>query len=150
MLRSLLTRSLLICALSLAAIGLSPNAASADGEQLCRAFSTMFFAPTDILLAPYTVMDDMYWGMVDQDDSTEMKAVLAVPGFVFLTGLTVAGAIFRVAAGGLEIIPGMFTLFQDSSPNPLFTAQDESLAVYSEDFGPCPVRIGVHYNQINQ
>ena len=150
MLRSLLTRSLLICALSLAAIGLSPNTASADGEQLCRAFSTMFFAPTDILLAPYTVLDDMYWGMVDQDDSTEMKAALAVPGFVFLTGLTAAGAILRVAAGGLEIVPGLFTFFQDSSPDPLFTAQDESLAVYSEDIGPCPVRIGVHYNQINQ
>ena len=150
MLRILLIRSVLICSLSVLSLGLSPQPAKAAASQLCRAFSTIIFAPTDIALAPYTVIDDMYWGMVDQDDSTGMKAALAVPGFVYLVGLTAGAAVLRVTAGALEIIPGLFTLFQEGGPDPLYTAQDESMAVYSEDFGPCPVRIGVHYNQINQ
>lgn len=150
MLRTLLYRALLTGSLSLASLGIVSEPAAADASQLCGAVSNIIFAPTDVVLAPYTVIDDMYWGMIDQDDSTLMKATLAVPGFLFLTGVTVGGAIFRVIAGGLEIVPGLFTFFQDSSPRPLFASLADSDAVYSEDFGPCPVKIGVHYNQINQ
>ena len=56
----------------------------------------------------------------------------------------------RVVAGVLEFVPGLFTLFAETSPDPLFTSQDESQALYSKDWGPCPIRIGVEYNTINQ
>jgi hypothetical protein len=48
----------------------------------------------------------------------------------------------------LEFIPGLFTLPRETSPKALFASQDEAEAVISEDYGPCPVRIGVHYNTI--
>ena len=149
MARAFLRSSILACAL-VATLGLHSTPASADPAQLCRAFSTMLLAPTDLVLGPYVVGEDLYWGLVDQEDPTWMKVAYGPPGYAFLLGLQAGATILRIAAGTLEIVPGLFTFFQDTSPDPLFTSQDESLAVYSEDFGPCPVRIGVHYNTINQ
>ena len=41
------------------------------------------------------------------------------------------------------------TLFREDSPKPLFTSLNDAWADYSNDFGPCPVRAGVHWNSLN-
>ena len=112
--KSPLVRSLLfVCALTLVA-GLSPRAAQAGPEQLCRSLTTIALAPTDIILGPYIVAYTEYWGLVDQDDSFAMKAGAAVPGYFFLSFVQAGGAILRVVAGVMEFVPGLFTFFQEN------------------------------------
>ncbi len=41
-------------------------------------------------------------------------------------------------------------LFREEPQGALFRSQDEAWAIYSEDFGPCPVRIGTSYQTINE
>ncbi len=129
-------------------IALSPRAASADASQLCRSLSSIVLAPTDILFAPVTTGNDILIGLADQDDHWLAITLGVVPGYAWLNALQVGGAVLRVASGALEFIPGLFTLGFEKSPDPLFASQDEAEAVFSRDIGPCPVRIGVHYNTI--
>jgi hypothetical protein len=143
--RGLLRISLLATLLMLPLV---PQPASADASQLCRSISMITMAPTDILFAPYTTFQDIRMGYEDQDDHWVAKTIGTVPGYAMLNYLQAGGAILRVSAGVFEFIPGLFTLFRDEGPRPLFASQDEAEAVYSADFGPCPVRIGVHYNVI--
>lgn len=125
-----------------------PKDAAADASQLCRAFSNIILAPTDLLFAPVTTGQDMMIGFEDQDDHWLPLVSGTIPGYFFLNGLQLGGVVMRVSAGLFEIIPGIATLARDSSPKPLFTSQDEAESVYTADWGPCPARIGVHYNTI--
>lgn len=131
-----------------ASAGLTPRAASADASQLCRSLSSIVLAPTDILFAPVTTASDIRTGLADQDDHWLPIVLGIVPGYVWLNYVQVGGTILRIAAGALEFVPGLFTLPREQSPGPLFTSQDEAEAVLSTDVGPCPIRIGVHYNTI--
>jgi hypothetical protein len=130
------------------ALAAAPGAARADAGQLCRSLSTLLLAPTDILLTPYIVTTDLYTGLTEQSDPMALKIIGAAPGLAFLTYIQAAGSILRVAAGVFEFIPGLITLPREGSPNALYTSQDEAEAVYTNDYGVCPVRIGVHYNTI--
>ncbi len=145
--RAFYRTSSLAVALSLL-IGFTASSASADASQLCRSLTTIALAPTDVLFAPYTTVQDVWGGLQDQDDSLVKVAIGLGPGLVWLNGIQVGASAIRVVAGIFEFIPGLVTLPRERSPKPLFTSQDEAEAVYSSDFGPCPVRIGVHYNTI--
>ncbi len=140
----------LTLALVLAISGsLVPGQARADAGQLCRSISTILFAPTDVILAPFIIYSDMAIGFEDYDDHWLAITTGTVPGVIFLAGMQVGGAIFRVVAGVLEFIPGLLTLARDDSPKPLYTSLEDAWSEYSEDFGPCPVRIGAHWNSLN-
>ncbi len=143
-----LSRSLLAAVLALGFAVSSPRTASADTSQICRSLTTLALAPTDVLLIPYIVPLDIYTGYTDQSDHWIPQYVGFVPGIAWLTGMQIGGAMIRVVAGAFEFIPGLITLPREQSPAALFTSQDEAEAVYSENYGPCPVRIGTHYNTI--
>jgi hypothetical protein len=147
MLRVGLRNSLVALALVAVAVA-APRDASADASQLCRSFTTIVLAPTDLIAAPYIAGADIYTGLQDQSDSNFSRAVAIVPGYALLLYMQAAGSILRVVAGVFEFIPGLITLPQETSPKALFTSQDEAEAMFSEDYGPCPVRMGVHYNTI--
>jgi hypothetical protein len=132
----------------LALSSLTPNTASADASQLCRSVTTIALAPTDVLFMPVIVGGDMLMGFEDQDDHWFPLVAGTVPGILWLSGLQIGGAMLRVAAGVIEFVPGLITLPREKSPKPLFTSQDDAEAVLSKEFGPCPIRIGVHYNTI--
>ncbi len=144
---SVLSRSLpaLVLALSL---GFAPSPAKADASQICRAFTTLALAPTDLLVIPYIVPLDLYTGYTDQSDHWVAQYVGFLPGIVWLGAMQVGGTAIRLVAGTFEIIPGLITLPREKSPSALFTSQDEAEAVYSGEVGPCPIRIGTHYNTI--
>jgi hypothetical protein len=128
----------------------APKPAYADASGLCRAFSTILFAPTDVVLAPVIAAHDLYYGLTSQGDPLLLQTVGAVPGYLWLLTLQGGGAILRLASGIYEIIPGFFTLFEDGPSTPLNRSQDEAWALYSNDYGPCPVRIGNSYQTINE
>ena len=140
--------------LSLLMVGLAllvaqPGEARADATQLCRSVSSIALAPTDVLLSPYIAGHDIWYGMMEWDDPLALQIGSAVPGYLYLIGMQVGGAILRVVAGIFEFPVGLAGLFREGSQGALYRAQDETNAIYSEDFGPCPVRIGSSYNTIN-
>ncbi len=130
-------------------IGLAP-AAQADSTQLCRAVSSILLAPSDLILGPYIAGKDLHYGLTEQGDPMILKVIGTPPGYAYLVMMQLGGSIFRVIAGVFELPMGMFTLFREGAEGPLFKSQDETYALYSEDFGPCPVRIGSSYNTINE
>ena len=140
--------------LSLLMVGLAllvaqPGEARADATQLCRSVSSIALAPTDVLLSPYIAGHDIWYGMMEWDDPLALQIGSAVPGYAYLIGMQVGGAIIRVISGIFEFPMGLASLFREGSQGALNRAQDETYAVYSNDFGPCPVRIGSSYNTIN-
>ena len=130
--------------------GLGPSPAQAEPTQFCRAMTTILLAPTDIVTAPVVAARDEWYGLTEMGDPLYMQMIGALPGYVFLTGMQLGGAVLRVCAGAFELPMGIINLFRDESPGPLFKSQDETWALYSEDWGPCPIRIGSSYNTINE
>src|SRR5262245_29171220 len=117
---SLWLRAALVAVAFAVALGGTPRQANADASQLCRAGSNMVLAPFDALLGPYIAGKDEYYGLTEIDDETSMKVIAAAPGYVFLLGMQVGGAIIREIAGVFEIIPGIVTLFREEAQPPLF------------------------------
>lgn len=147
------TRSIRITAAALAlalVLGSAPRDAAADASGICRAFTTIALAPTDIILGPMIAAKDMHYGLTTQGDPLLLQAVATGPGYLWLLSLQGGGAVIRLASGVYEIIPGLFTLFDEGPSTPLNRSQDEAWALYSNDFGPCPVRIGNSYQTINE
>jgi hypothetical protein len=126
-----------------------PGDAKADASQLCRAGANLVLAPIDLVAGPFIAGKDEYYGLTEIDDPMPLKVVGAVPGYILLVALQGGGTIFREMAGVMELVPGAVTFFREGSQPPLFRSQQEAWALYSEDFGPCPVHIGTSYNTIN-
>ncbi len=123
--------------------------ARADATQLCRSVSSIALAPTDVLFSPYIAGHDIWYGMREWEDPLALQIGTAVPSYFYLMGMQVGGAIIRVIGGIFEFPMGLWGLFREGSQGALFRSHDETYALYSEDFGPCPVRIGSSYNAIN-
>ncbi len=138
-------------ALALALVlGSAPKPAAADASGLCRAFSMMVFAPTDLVMGPVIAAHDLHYGLTSQGDPLLLQAFGGPIGYAWLLSLQAGGSVLRFASGAYEVIPGFFTLFREGPSTPLNRSVDESWALYSEDFGPCPVRVGVSYQTINE
>jgi hypothetical protein len=138
-------------ALALALVlGTAPKEAQADASGLCRAFTTILLAPTDLLLGPLIAAHDLHYGLTSQGDPLMLQFVGTGPAYLWLLSLQAGGAVIRLASGIYEIIPGFFTLFDEGPSTPLNRSQDEAWSLYSNDFGPCPVRIGSSYQTINE
>ena len=128
----------------------APKQASADASGLCRAFTMIVFAPTDLVFGPVIAAHDLHYGLTSQGGPILLQAFAAPIGYAWLVSLQFGGSVLRLASGVYEIIPGIFTLFREGPSTPLNRSVDEAWALYSDDFGPCPVRIGVSYQTINE
>jgi hypothetical protein len=152
MIRRAQTVSLRAAVLGLALAALvsgAPKDARADSSQICRAGSNMLLAPFDAFLGPFIAGKDEYYGITEIDDPDTLKAIGVVPGYILLMGLQLGGSMFREISALMELPMGMVTLFRDGAQPPLFRSQEEAWALFSEDYGPCPVRFGTSYNTIN-
>jgi hypothetical protein len=139
-----------LCGTALAAfLALAPRDARADASQLCRAGSNIVLAPFDFLLGPFIAAKDEYYGITNIDDPDVIKAIGIVPGYILLNGTQLGGSMFREISAFMELPMGMVTLFRDGAQPPLFRSQQEAWALFSEDYGECPVRFGTSYNTIN-
>ena len=139
-----------LCGMALAAfLGLAPRDAHADATQLCRAGANMFLAPFDFALGPFIAAKDEYYGVTNIDDPDYLKAIGVVPGYILLNGMQLGGSMFREISALMELPMGMVTLFREGPQPPLFRSQEEAWALFSEDYGKCPIRFGTSYNTIN-
>ncbi len=146
---SLSLKAAVLTVAMVAALAGVPGEAKADASQLCRAGANLVLAPFDFLLAPVIVAKDEYYGLTEVDDPMAIKVMGAVPGYVFLLGVQTGGAIFREIAAVFEFIPGIVTLFREGSQPALYRSAEDAWALYAEEYGPCPVKIGISYNTIN-
>jgi hypothetical protein len=148
-LREITVRAALL-ALLLASFGITlPGEARADASQLCRAASNMVLAPFDAFLGPFIAGKDEYYGIREIDDPAVIKGIGIIPGYILLNGMQLGGSMFREISALMELPIGMVTLFRDGAQPPLFRSQEEAWALFSEDYGKCPVRFGTSYNTIN-
>jgi hypothetical protein len=148
-LQAITVRSALLGIALAALVGLAPGDAKADSSQICRAGANMFLAPFDAFLGPFIAAKDEYYGITEIGDPKALKVVGAVPGYILLMGMQLGGSMFREMAAIMELPIGMVTLFRDGAQPPLFRSQEEAWALYTNDFGPCPVHFAVSYNTIN-
>lgn len=146
---SALVRSALVLLVSTLLIGLHPSPAGADASQLCRSVSSIVLAPTDLLFAPVIAAKDIWYGMGEWDDPVTLRMAGVFPGYVYLNAMQVGGFVIRVVGGVIEFPMGLFTLFREGAAGWLFYSHADMYALYSAQFGPCPVRIGSSYNSIN-
>ena len=140
--------ALLALALASLAGGL-PREARADASQLCRAGSNMVLAPFDALLGPFIAGKDEYYGVTQIDDPDALKAIGVIPGYILLNGLQLGGSMLREISALMELPIGMVTLFRDGPQPPLFRSQEDAWALFSDEYGKCPLHFGVSYNTIN-
>ena len=147
--RSLVCRMAVFAVALAVALSGAPGEAKADASQLCRATANLVLAPFDALLAPIIVAKDEYYGLTEIDDPLALKIAGAAPGYVFLLGVQIGGAIFREISAAFEFIPGLVTLFREGSQPALYRSAEDAWALYAEQYGPCPVKLGISYNTIN-
>ena len=148
-LRSLSLRTALLALALAVAVSGTASPAHADASQLCRSGANLVLAPFDVLLGPYIAAKDEYYGLTEIDDPMALKVAGAVPGYALLLGLQVGGALFREIAGVFEFLPGLVTLFREGSQPPLYRSAEDAWAIFADQYGPCPVKIGISYNTIN-
>ena len=146
---SVLVRSALVLLASTLLIGVHPSPAGADASQLCRSISSIALAPTDVAFGPIIAAKDIWYGMSEWDDPVMLRMVGVLPGYVYLNAMQFGGSLLRVVGGVIEFPMGLFTLFREGAQGWLFRAHADMYALYSAEFGPCPVRIGSSYNSIN-
>ncbi len=141
---SLLLRATLVFALVGILLGAQTRAARADPSQLCRAFSSITLAPTDILLSPYISGRDAYGALSEAGEPYKVW-VSFLPSYPIFIVIQVGGTALRIVTGVFEILPGLVSLFAEQAGEPLFAQQDQAPQIYRTELGPCPVRIGTSY-----
>ena len=119
-------------------------------SQLCRSFMNMGLAPFDIVLSPFIVAKDEYYGLTEMDDEPIIQIVSTVPGYFWLNTVQVGGGVIRFIAGIFELPGGVVALFTGNPSTPMYRSQDETWQMYNAEWGPCPFRFGSSYNTINE
>lgn len=122
----------------------TPGSAAADATQLCRGFTSVVLAPTDVVLGPFISARDTYGALTVPGEPYKVW-ISYLPSYPFFLGIQTGGAVLRVVAGAFEILPGLVGLFSEESAPPLFRQQDEARQIFSGELGPCPLRVGSSY-----
>ncbi len=123
--------------------------ARADATQLCRAFTTLALAPTDVALAPVIATRDLAHGLsAAPGDPLWARVALAPPGWLWLNGLQVLGGMTRSLGGLWDLVPGLLRLGRPGTEPPRYAAARFGRALYQADWGPCPVQIGLSHQDL--
>jgi hypothetical protein len=101
-------------------LALAPTHASASPDTLRRGLSNIINAPLDMVLAPFVGGVTLAENLQSIDDSTGVRLVYALPGWVWLSGLNFGSGAIRLVSGVLECIPGVFVFPFETDIDPLF------------------------------
>ncbi len=97
--------ALTLIAATLALFASTP--AAATPETLKRSVGNILFAPFDIAASPVTAGKALYTNLREIDDSSWVRIVFPVPGYVWTLGVQIGGGAIREIAGLLELVPGL-------------------------------------------
>jgi hypothetical protein len=127
------TATLGLCLALCAAIVMAPARALASPETLSRSFSNIVNGPLDMLLSPITGILTLATNIQDIDDSTAVRVVYALPGWIWLTGLNFGAGGIRTITGALELIPGVLLYPFETDIDPLFDPVEDAAALVDWD-----------------
>jgi hypothetical protein len=114
---------------ALALLLLAPSIAQASPETLRRSLGNIIQSPVDIVLAPVVAARTLVNNLRDIDDTRAVQVFYAAPGFIWLTGVQVGGAVLRGVAGCLELVPGVFLLPFETDIDALYDPADRGGAL---------------------
>lgn len=134
------------CALGLALSVASPVAASP--ETLKRSVGNILFAPLDIVFAPAMAGKILYTNMRDIDDSPWVRIVYPIPGYFWLTGITIGAGVLREVTGLIELIPGLGLVFLEADLHPLFAPVERGEALVDVETDYLNIKFGMNYTAI--
>jgi len=123
----------------------APGSAEATGATLKRATSNIVMAPFDMLLSPVVAGKTIVTNMREIDDTTAVRVVYAVPGYIFLTGVQLGASTIRLISGVLEFVPGLGLVFFDTDLDPLFDPAERSEGMVDYDTRFLNVKFGLDY-----
>lgn len=103
--------------------------AQASPDTLRRGVSNMFGGPLDMLLSPITGIMTVARNLRDIDDSTGVRVVYAVPGWIWLTGLNFGSGGIRFFTGAVELLPGVILFPFERDIDTLFDPVDDAAAL---------------------
>ena len=127
-------RRLAACALAVALLGPVTTApAHASPDTMRRAVSNIVGGPMDMLLSPITGILTLARNIQDIEDSTAVRVVYVVPGWVWLTGLNFGAGGIRFFTGTLETLPGFFLFPFETDIDTLFDPVDDAGALIDYD-----------------
>ncbi len=130
-------------ALGLALSVASPAAASP--ETLKRSAGNIIFAPLDIVFAPVVAGQILYTNMREIEDSPWVRIVYPIPGYVWLTGVTIGGGIIREVTGLIELLPGLGLLFLEADLDPLYAPVERGEALVDVETAVINIKFGMNY-----
>jgi len=137
-----------VFAITCAVSGAMASPASASPETLRRSMSNILFAPLDIALSPVVAANTIYKNLNNIDDSLGVRIAYVIPGFVWNVGLNAGSGVIRAAAGGLELLPGIFLLPFKLDMAPLFAPGEKGNALVDIETPPLNVKFGIDYSSI--
>jgi len=112
---------------------LAASPASATPDTLRRAFSNIIGGPLDMLLSPASGAMTLARNLREIEDTTTVRVVYAVPGWVWLTGLNFGSGGIRAATGFLEVLPGLILFPMDTWLDPIFDPVDDAGALINKE-----------------
>lgn len=108
---------------------LTASSAQASPDTLRRGFSNVVGGPLDMVLSPITGILTLARNLQDIDDSTGVKLVYTVPGWIWLTGLNFGSGGIRFFTGALETLPGVLLFPFETDIDTLFDPVDDASAL---------------------
>jgi len=120
-------------AVALALAIVAPAPAQASPETLRRSLGNILQGPLDMLLSPITALLTLARNMSDIDDSTAVRIVYPLPGWIWLTGLNFGSGGIRTVTGVLEVIPAVILFPFETDMDPLFDPVEDAAALVEWD-----------------
>ncbi len=130
---------------AVAAVALPASQAGATLETLKRSVTNMTLWPLDLVASPVTSGQRVVTNLRDIEDTTAVRVVYAVPGYVFLTGLNVFASVLRGVTGALEFLPALVLVFMDADMGPLFDPVENNAALVDWQNDVLPLKFGIDY-----
>ena len=98
------------------------------------------------MLSPITAGKVIFNNLNNVEDTTGVRLFWAIPGYIWVTGLTIGASVLRAIAGAFELVPGLVLVFTDAELDPLFDPVEKGEGLIWDR--PTPVmdiRLGVDY-----
>jgi hypothetical protein len=119
--------------------------AAAGPQTLKRSIENLTLAPLDLVTSPLVAGRTLYRNLNDIDDSTGVRIVYPVPGYVWLTSVQAGASVLRFVTGALELVPGLLLLPFEAEIDPLFDPADENEALVNFETPVYDLKFGVDY-----
>ncbi len=118
---------------------------TASPETLKRSVENLTQWPLDLALSPVVAGKTVYQNLRDIDDSTAVRIVYPVPGFVWVTFVQAGTAVLRGVTGVFEFLPGLGLLFFETDLDPLFDPADDNEALVDFETVVYHFKFGISY-----